>query len=52
MLQIGMVCWWLLPWSSPNLVHWLYLAAVLLTTFWSGAEYFIRAEKNPDEVAP
>lgn len=50
-VQISMVCWWLLPWSSPNLVHWLYLAAALVTTFWSGAEYFVRTEKDPDEVS-
>jgi CDP-diacylglycerol--glycerol-3-phosphate 3-phosphatidyltransferase len=50
-VQISMVCWWLLPWGGPNPIHWIYLAASLVTTYWSGAEYFIRAEKHPDEVA-
>jgi CDP-diacylglycerol--glycerol-3-phosphate 3-phosphatidyltransferase len=50
-LQISMVCWWLLPWAGPNLGHWLYLAAALVVTFWSGFEYFVRAEKDPGEVS-
>jgi len=50
-VQISMVCWWLLPWNDTNVIHWLYLAAALVTTLWSGAEYFTRAEKDPDEVS-
>ncbi|MEA2460350.1 MAG: CDP-diacylglycerol---glycerol-3-phosphate 3-phosphatidyltransferase [Actinomycetota bacterium] len=50
-LQISMVCWWLLPWAGPNVGHWLYLTAALIVTFWSGFEYFIRAEKDPGEVS-
>ena len=41
--QIGMVGWWLLPWDRTNAGHWALLAAVLATTVWSGAEYFVRA---------
>jgi CDP-diacylglycerol---glycerol-3-phosphate 3-phosphatidyltransferase len=40
MVQIVMVCWWLLPWSEVNVVHWALLGAVLVTTLWSGYEYF------------
>jgi len=50
-IQISMVCWWLLPWSDQNFVHWLYLAAALVTTLWSGAEYFMKAEGGPGEVS-
>ena len=50
-VQISMVCWWLLPWSDQNVVHWLYLVGALVTTFWSGIEYFIYAERKPDDVA-
>jgi phosphatidylglycerophosphate synthase len=38
--QITMVCWWLLPWNDTNIGHWLLLAAGLVTTLGSGAEYF------------
>ena len=48
--QIVMVCWWLLPWEEPNLVHWLLLAAGLVTTYWSGVEYFRRVERKVEEV--
>ena len=48
-LQIVMVCWWLLPWSDPNLVHWGLVGAVLVSTLWSGAHY-MRA-KRVTEVA-
>ena len=50
-VQISMVCWWLLPWNDTNIGHWLFLIAALATTFWSGAEYFIRSEKDPGEVS-
>jgi CDP-diacylglycerol--glycerol-3-phosphate 3-phosphatidyltransferase len=43
MLQILMVGWWLLPWDDLNLVHWVLLAGVLVTTLWSGYEYFAGA---------
>jgi CDP-diacylglycerol---glycerol-3-phosphate 3-phosphatidyltransferase len=47
--QIVMVSWWLLPWSETNVAHWVLLAAALVTTVWSGAEYFIRAQRLPGE---
>jgi CDP-diacylglycerol--glycerol-3-phosphate 3-phosphatidyltransferase len=50
-VQITMVCWWLLPWSDTNVGHWLLLAGAIATTLWSGAEYFIRSEKDPGEVS-
>jgi CDP-diacylglycerol--glycerol-3-phosphate 3-phosphatidyltransferase len=49
--QIVLVSWWLLPWPDPNLVHWILLAATLATTFWSGIEYFVRAQ-HVEEVSP
>lgn len=50
-LQIVMVSWWLLPWEATNPVHWLLVAAVLVSTFISGFEYFSRAMR-PQEVGP
>jgi len=50
--QIWMVGWWLLPWSSTNVGHWMWLGATLVTTLWSGGQYFARAEARPEEVAP
>jgi CDP-diacylglycerol--glycerol-3-phosphate 3-phosphatidyltransferase len=44
-LQIVMVSWWLVPWD-PNPVHWVLLAAALLATIWSGAEYFARHSRS------
>jgi phosphatidylglycerophosphate synthase len=44
-LQICMVSWWLLPWDQLNLGHWLWLTACLITTLWSGIEYFMHAQK-------
>lgn len=44
--QIWMVGWWLLPWSHINVGHWMWLGATLVTTAWSGAQYFARAEKE------
>ncbi|HEY7874495.1 MAG TPA: CDP-diacylglycerol--glycerol-3-phosphate 3-phosphatidyltransferase [Actinomycetota bacterium] len=43
MIQILMVGWWLLPWSEVNVGHWALLASVLVTTLWSGYEYFAHA---------
>lgn len=48
--QIAMVSWWLLPWVQLNLVHWLLVALAVVTTFWSGIEYFVVAQKRPEEV--
>lgn len=48
--QITMVSWWLLPWD-PNLVHWILLGGAIVTTLWSGGEYFFRAQTEPEEVA-
>jgi CDP-diacylglycerol--glycerol-3-phosphate 3-phosphatidyltransferase len=39
-MQISMVGWWLLPWGSHNIVHWIWLTAALAATLWSGAQYF------------
>jgi CDP-diacylglycerol--glycerol-3-phosphate 3-phosphatidyltransferase len=49
-LQIAMVCWWLLPWST-NAGHWLLLGAALLTTLWSGTDYFVKHEARIEGVA-
>jgi CDP-diacylglycerol--glycerol-3-phosphate 3-phosphatidyltransferase len=38
-LQVAMVAWWLLPWSEPNPGHWLWLAAGVGATVWSGLDY-------------
>lgn len=40
-LQIAMVSWWLLP-LDPGILHWALLVGVLVTTYWSGLEYFAR----------
>jgi CDP-diacylglycerol--glycerol-3-phosphate 3-phosphatidyltransferase len=50
-VQLGMVSWWLLPWNDVGWAHWVWLGAALVTTLWSGAEYFRRAE-HATEVAP
>jgi CDP-diacylglycerol--glycerol-3-phosphate 3-phosphatidyltransferase len=50
MLQILMVGWWLLPWDEVNPVHWVLLAGVLVTTLWSGYEYFAGARRKEEEV--
>ncbi|MGH2730465.1 MAG: CDP-diacylglycerol--glycerol-3-phosphate 3-phosphatidyltransferase [Actinomycetota bacterium] len=50
-VQLGMVSWWLLPWDDVFWAHWLWLGAALVTTLWSGVEYFGRAERVK-EVAP
>ncbi len=38
-LQICMVSWWLLPWSSISLAHWAWLVAAVVVTVLSGVEY-------------
>jgi CDP-diacylglycerol--glycerol-3-phosphate 3-phosphatidyltransferase len=48
--QIAMVCWWLLPWAEANLGHWILAGIAVLTTLWSGIEYFTVAQKKPEEV--
>jgi CDP-diacylglycerol---glycerol-3-phosphate 3-phosphatidyltransferase len=48
-VQIGMVGWWLLPWET-SAAHWLWLVAALLTTLWSGAEYFVRYRQTKEKV--
>lgn len=50
MLQIFMVGWWLLPWDDVNPVHWVLLAGVLVTTLWSGYEYFAGARQTKEAV--
>lgn len=50
-VQIVMVCWWLLPWADTNVLHWTWLAAALLTTYWSGIEYAVRHEARIEGVA-
>ena len=50
--QIVLVSWWLLPWPGPNPSHWFLLAAALATTIWSGAEYFVKAQRHVEEVSP
>ena len=44
--QLALVGWWLLPWDGTNAGHWVLLAAVLMATVWSGAEYFMRAPRR------
>jgi CDP-diacylglycerol---glycerol-3-phosphate 3-phosphatidyltransferase len=48
-VQIGMVGWWLLPWETTA-AHWLWLVAALVTTLWSGAEYFVRYRQTKEKV--
>lgn len=51
-LQISMVCWWLLPWDGHNIGHWVWLTVALATTLWSGVQYFRRHEARIEGVAP
>lgn len=44
-LQICMVSWWLLPWDSINVVHWIWLGLAVVVTVLSGAEYVVKREK-------
>jgi CDP-diacylglycerol--glycerol-3-phosphate 3-phosphatidyltransferase len=39
-VQICMVCWWLLPWNEIGIAHWTWLALALFATLYTGAEYF------------
>ena len=41
-LQICMVSWWLLPWEDVGFAHWWWLAAAVIATVASGAEYFTK----------
>ena len=50
MLQIVMVGWWLLPWDDVNVVHWALVGGVLVTTLWSGYEYFYRSNRVKEGV--
>lgn len=43
-LQVVMVCWWLLP-IEVNVVHWIMLAAGVAITVGSGLEYLYKAAK-------
>lgn len=43
--QIAMVGWWLLPWGDRNFGHWILMSLALVTTVWSGIEYFVEARK-------
>lgn len=52
LVQISMVCWWLLPWSDTNFLHWVWLALALVTTLGSGAQYFKRREARKEGIAP
>ena len=49
--QIVMVSWWLLPWDATNAGHWVLLVLAIATTLWSGAEYFVKAQRV-EEVSP
>ena len=48
LLQIAMVGWWLIPWERMNAMHWISLAAVLVATLWSGAEYALGFGKTKE----
>jgi CDP-diacylglycerol--glycerol-3-phosphate 3-phosphatidyltransferase len=48
-LQIVMVSWWLLPFEI-GVAHWVLLAAALVSTLWSGAEYFINYNRTKEAV--
>ncbi len=48
-LQIVMVSWWLLP-LEIGVAHWVLLAAALVSTLWSGAEYFINYNRTKEAV--
>lgn len=50
--QLGMVGWWLLPWSDINAGHWTLLGLAVATTVYSGAEYFLTARKIELTTAP
>ncbi len=48
--QIALVAWWLLPWEQVNLGHALLLSVALVTTWWSGLEYFLKANRIKEVV--
>lgn len=48
-LQIVMVSWWLVP-LEIGVAHWLLLAAALISTLWSGAEYFVNYNRTKEAV--
>lgn len=50
MLQVAMVSWWLLPWDRVTFIHYALLAAAVVWTVWTGAEYLI-AYRRTEEVA-
>lgn len=39
-VQIVMVCWWLLPWESRSAIHSVLMLAAIAVTVASGVEYF------------
>lgn len=45
-IQIGMVSWWLLPWDEISFAHWWWVAAALIATVASGAEYFAKRTRT------
>lgn len=49
--QIAMVGWWLLPWNDKNVAHWALMALAVVTTVWSGIEYFVKS-RSPSPVRP
>jgi CDP-diacylglycerol---glycerol-3-phosphate 3-phosphatidyltransferase len=49
-LQVAMVCYWLLPFSNATIVHWLLLVAAVGTTLLSGVQYFIEALRMKEVV--
>ena len=48
--QIALVAWWLLPWDEVNLGHSLLLSVALVTTWWSGLEYLLKANRMKEVV--
>lgn len=51
LLQIGMVGWWLAPWGTMNAGHWVWVAAVLVTTLWSGIDYVLGYERTKEATS-
>ncbi|MCA1704512.1 MAG: CDP-diacylglycerol--glycerol-3-phosphate 3-phosphatidyltransferase [Actinobacteria bacterium] len=45
LLQIWLVCWWLLPWGGINVVHGILLGLALVVSVISGTEYFTTARR-------
>jgi CDP-diacylglycerol--glycerol-3-phosphate 3-phosphatidyltransferase len=44
-LQIWLVCWWLLPWNAINVVHGILLGLTLVISVISGTEYFTTSRR-------